>query len=151
MAFAEKTSVPVDRSKAEIDSLLRKYGADQIASSWEASGARLGFRMNGRAILFHLPLPGEDDPQEIRRRWRALVLILKGKLVAATTGITTFEEEFLAHIVTEDGRTVSEHVIPRLKNGSINGALLLSERAEAESASPRKNSEESDDEREPCS
>jgi hypothetical protein len=50
-----------------------------------------------------------------REGWRALVLAIKAKLEAVEAGITTFETEFLAHIVLPDGRTVGEHAIPKLE------------------------------------
>ncbi len=48
--------------------------------------------------------------QACRQRWRALVLVVKAKLEAVETGITTFEQEFMAHIVLPDGKTVGERV-----------------------------------------
>jgi hypothetical protein len=39
-------------------------------------------------------------------------LVIKAKLEAVESGIACFEEEFMAHIVLPDGRTVGEHVIP---------------------------------------
>lgn len=63
---------------------------------------------------------------ENRRRWRSLVLVMKAKLVAIEDKITTFEEEFLAHAVTDDGRTVYERLAPQL---SIGGPLALGVRS----------------------
>jgi hypothetical protein len=37
--------------------------------------------------------------QAVRQRWRALVLVIKAKLEAVESGITSFEDEFLAHTV----------------------------------------------------
>jgi hypothetical protein len=62
--------------------------------------------------------------QACRSRWRALLLCIKAKLEACAVGITTFDSEFLAHIVTGDGRTVAERIVPQLTNG---GPLLLTE------------------------
>ena len=51
--------------------------------------------------------------QEVRRMWRALALVIKAKLEAVESGITTFDEEFLAHIVMPDGCTIGEaHMKP---------------------------------------
>ena len=36
MAYAENTSVPVEKSKAEIERILQCYGADQSISGWDA-------------------------------------------------------------------------------------------------------------------
>ena len=34
MSFAEGPSVPIERSKAEIESMLVRYGAEQFVSGW---------------------------------------------------------------------------------------------------------------------
>jgi len=36
--YAEGTSVPADRSRAEIERTLTRYGADQFAYGWRATG-----------------------------------------------------------------------------------------------------------------
>lgn len=161
MAYAEKTSVTVDRSRAEIESLLRRYGADQFVSGWEFSRALIGFRAHSKQVRFELTLPDPKDAifqpkrkihrrwngragrsvvvgasgdryeAEVRRRWRALALVVKAKLEAVATGITTFETEFMAHIVMPDGRTVGEHVVPRIEAAYATGKVraLLPESA----------------------
>lgn len=127
--YAEGTSVPVERTRAEIERVLAKFGADQLvnASSMSPPAVLIGFRAKGKLIRFHLPLPGvrevlgvdTDKPKnpsradelmsaEIRRRWRALLLVLKAKLEAVESGITTFEQEFYAHILLPGGMTVYE-------------------------------------------
>jgi hypothetical protein len=84
-------------------------------------------------VLIRLPLPTPDDvrltgrgqvrtsadmtaalKREERRRWRALFLALKAKLVSIEEGIETFDDAFLAHIVAADGRTVADHLAPQL-------------------------------------
>jgi hypothetical protein len=64
---------------------------------------------------------------EIRRLWRALALVVKAKLEAVESGITTFESEFMAHIVMPDGKTVAEHVVPAIaqayETGRVAGLL----------------------------
>jgi hypothetical protein len=141
--YAASTQVSPEKSKAEIEELLRKYGADQFFSGWadgtgeDGGKAALGFRCQGRFVRFVLPLPSKGErrfhrhrgssyltvsdaaarerwEQEVRRRWRALALVIKAKLEAVSTGITSFESEFLAHIVMPDGRTVGEHVVPAI-------------------------------------
>ncbi len=53
--------------------------------------------------------------QGCRQRWRALALAIKAKLEAVECGIVTFDQEFLAHIVGPDGRTVGETIIPMIE------------------------------------
>lgn len=53
--------------------------------------------------------------QATRQRWRALLLVVKAKLEAVESGISTFENEFLAHIVLPSGGTVAEWLVPQLQ------------------------------------
>ena len=55
-----ETDVPADKSKAEIEKILARYGADQFMYGWEASRAVIGFRYSGKMARIILPLP---DPQ----------------------------------------------------------------------------------------
>jgi hypothetical protein len=138
--YAAKTEVSTARSKAEIETLLERYGADRFMTGWGDGQAFLGFRCEARMLKFVLPFPefGEFQAtptgrtraanvvnraydQEVRRRWRALALVIKAKLEAVETGITTFESEFLAHIVMPDGKTVAEHTIPKIEDAYSTG------------------------------
>ena len=123
--YASATTVPAERSRMEIERLLAKYGADQFAAGWDLENATLAFRARGRMVKFVLALPKKDDrqftvtgargllrssdtafhawDQEVRRRWRALLLVIKAKLEAVDSGISDFESEFLANIQLQDG------------------------------------------------
>lgn len=135
MKYASNTSVSSDRSRAEIEKTLSRYGASKFMYGWEESRAVIGFQMKDRMVKFILPMPSKADPeicktdrgkdrsptaiesafeQAQRQRWRALNLVVKAKLEAVETGITTFEEEFLAHMVLPNGKTVSEELVPQL-------------------------------------
>lgn len=124
MAYAESTSVPVERSKAEVERLLAKYGASDFGYIQRPDAAHLMFRANDRNVMFKigLPKPGERRPRnsrsspevlrdrEIRRRWRALTLVIKAKLESVASGIEVFEDAFLAQIVLPNGSTVGDQV-----------------------------------------
>lgn len=133
MRYASKTTVTVDRSRAEIEKTLARYGATSFAYGWENSKALIGFKANGRTIRFMLPLPDREDfthgrsrrrrtkdqiekacDQAKRQRFRALALAIKAKLEMVESGITTFEEEFLAHIVLPSGETIGDWISPQL-------------------------------------
>ncbi len=126
--YAEGTSVSVEKSKAEIERLLSRYGATAFASGWAIGRALIQFEAQGRRIRFVLPLPdpserrfthsaAKDQPrtheaaraaweQACRQDWRALALVVKAKLEAVAANITSFEQEFYAHIVLPNGETV---------------------------------------------
>lgn len=54
--------------------------------------------------------------QEERRIWRVLYYHLKGLFEAANTGVLEFRELILPYIVTKDGRTIAEHILPGLES-----------------------------------
>lgn len=136
MAYAKDTSVSVSKSEAEIKAVIRRYGATSFASFETALAAMIAFEMQGRRVVFKLPLPDRhskqftetpsgrwarsekqaDDAfeQACRSRWRALLLCIKAKLESVEAGIETFEDAFLAHIQMPDGLTVGEHVKPTI-------------------------------------
>lgn len=134
--FAAQTEVSVEKSRVEIEKQIMRYGATHTAFMSAPGRAMIAFEANERRVVFELPLPDIADKkfdrtpggrkrldpsrrmevweQACRQRWRALALVIKAKLEAVESGITTFEEEFLAHIVMPDGMTVGNHVRPTI-------------------------------------
>ena len=111
--YAENTSVTADKSRAEIERTLQRYGADAFVYGWdtEMDAAMVQFRAADRVIRFLIPMPDRFDPeftktptgreraeaqahsaweQAGRQRWRALALVIKAKLEAVEAGITEF-------------------------------------------------------------
>ena len=145
--YASSTEVSTDRSKAEIERILARYGADQFMSGWESRRAVLGFRIHGRQVRIDLPLPdrnadefrltpskkyerSESDQvrayeQACRQLWRALALVVKAKLEAVEARIATFDEEFLSYIVLPDNTTVGEHLLPQVAQSYLDGKMPL--------------------------
>lgn len=127
MGFAENSSVPVGRTQEEIKRTLTKYGATGFMFGEGSGQALVMFEIKSRRVKFILPLPknpnSQKDLQTERTRWRCLLLAIKAKLECAATGITTFEQEFMAHIVMPDGLTVSEHLTPRIAEAYQSGKM----------------------------
>ncbi|ODT86692.1 hypothetical protein [Phenylobacterium sp. SCN 70-31] len=147
--YASETTVSVEKSRIEIERTLARYGADAFAYFAEANRAMVAFRMADRQIKFVLTLPERNLPefthhsrgprtaeaaltsweQACRQRWRALALVIKAKLEAVAAGITTIEDEFLAHTLLPDGSTVGEWAKPQLNEayqlGHMPTTLLL--------------------------
>lgn len=141
--FAADTSVTSTASKAEIERIVERYGAGQFMSGWSQEYAVIAFSMEARQVKFILPLPSRDEQrfthhsrgprtpeaatkeweQACRQRWRALALVIKAKLEAVESGISVFEDEFMANIVLPGGRTVSEEVRPRIAEAYSGGAV----------------------------
>lgn len=147
--FAESTTVSPERSRAEIETVINRYGADAFGYGIEAGRAMVQFRCKGKYVRFVLVMPdpkekrfwtirlnqssriGTRTPQqaavahdqEIRQKWRALYLVVKAKLEAVESGITTFEQEFMAHIVLPDGRTAGDAILPGIEQAYSTGKL----------------------------
>lgn len=123
--FAQKTQVPVERTKTAIDALLRKYGASEYVSGWDHHTGRcfVQFTMDSCRVRMNLLIPTNATAVYEREQWRALFLVTKAKLVAVEAQISTFQEEFLAHIVTKDGRTIGERMMPALEAAAAEGEL----------------------------
>ena len=144
MTYAATTSVAVSKTKGEIDGLLRKHKATAFATMEEESRATIAFHMQGRHIVFRLPLPDpkakqftltargqarsptaslEAWEQACRSRWRALFLCIKAKLESVESNIETFEDAFLAHVMMPDGITVGEHTKPLIARSYETGTM----------------------------
>ncbi len=143
MTYASTTTVSVEKSRAEIERILERYGADQFGYGRDDSRglASIQFRANGRHVRFLLVLPSRQAKefvqssrgprsadaahkaweQACRQRWRALVLCVKAKLEAVEAQISTFEDEFMAHIVLPSGDTVGEVMRPQIERAYLTG------------------------------
>lgn len=143
--YASNTNVSCDKSRAEIDRTITKHGATQFMYGWQENRVVIQFVCKSRHIRFQLLLPARNNPrfsktptgrkkrnpaaqeaaweQACRQRWRALALVIKAKLEAVETGITSFDDEFLAHIVLPNGQTVGQHVLPNL-NAAVSGGNI---------------------------
>jgi hypothetical protein len=141
MRYAKGTSVSVEKSRGEIERTLKRFGASEFAYAWKQKEglAIIAFKARNLQIKFTMRLPLESDDRftktsygsdrsqdaaerlweaEAKQSWRALALLVKAKLAAVEASITSFEEEFLSHIVIphQDGRIsmVGEWLIPQL-------------------------------------
>lgn len=143
MRYAQSTHVPVTQSKGEIERILQRYGATEMANGWKEDRALMQFRMNDRVIRFVLPLPRKEEfgktptgrerhsesrllnkwEQACRQRWRALALTIKAKLESAESGIEEFETAFMGQIVMPNGRTISEEVLPMIERAYKSGKM----------------------------
>ncbi|HEY2252483.1 MAG TPA: hypothetical protein VGH74_15525 [Planctomycetaceae bacterium] len=149
--YAEKTAVPIEKSRAEIEGILRRHGCTAFGHRWSENMAVIEFVAHDRVVRFDLPLPPRDNfkkrkvrgffvnatpdqqsaahDQACRQRWRALALAVKAKFEAIAAGISEFEEEFLAYVVDPETRqTIGELLRPQIAErylGRQSGQLLL--------------------------
>lgn len=143
--YARDTQVSTEASRGEIERTLTRYGATSFAYGWQGSKAVVQFAAEGRHVQFTMELPDKDDPdftmtpagkrtrsddqafkaweQACRQRWRALNLVIKAKLEAVESGISEFEEEFLANIVLPNGKTVGAWMRPQVEEAYSTGKM----------------------------
>lgn len=130
--YAADTTVPVGRTRDEIERTLARYGATGFMFGQQIDRAAVAFLIHGRHVRFVIPLPPPDDrafthtpssrqrrtdaqaqaawQTAIKSRWRALGLIIKAKLEAVAAGVVEFDVEFMPNLVMPDGRTVGDAV-----------------------------------------
>ncbi len=146
--YAKNTTVGSDASRAEIERILTRWGADEYAYMMSRDKAQIAFTYKGMRVRFILPLPDRMDrefthhsrgkrtdsaaaaayEQAVRQKWRALALVVKAKLEAVESDISTFEQEFYAHLVLPSGQTVFEATaqqVSRMVESGDRGPLML--------------------------
>lgn len=142
--FADTTKVPAERTRAEIESTLKKYSASSFASGWNDTEAFVAFRSHDRMVRFKIKLPDPKDrkfthdksnykrsenkaqefyEQAVRTLWRRLLLCIRAKLESVASGIESFETAFSAHILLPNGQTVGEWVGPQIANAYATGDM----------------------------
>lgn len=143
--YAAQTTVTSEQSRNEIERILRRYGADDFAYATNRNRAMIGFTAEQRQVRFILPMPDPADrefthtptrgtprsagerekayEQAVRQKWRALALMVKAKLEAVDSGIVTFEQEFLPHIILPGGTTVYESIAPQIATSYDTGQI----------------------------
>lgn len=145
--FAENTSVSVIQTRAEIEKTLMRYGVFERQFTDTTGKSVIQFKSSNRLVRFTLTLPDQNEPrfkvdgnkrtrspekkiaaweQACRQKWRALYLGIKAKLEIVSSGIATFEEEFLAHVVMPNGQTVGELTTPAIEKSYAANLNLLS-------------------------
>jgi len=130
--YGQRTNVTIERSRAELEELLRRYGATELLSGWTPRQAFVGFTMAHRSVKLSAPMPDRAEfastgkrrrtekqidaahEQAQRQRWRALVLVVRAKLEAVDIGLSSIEDEFMADLVLPGGATFGHVMRERL-------------------------------------
>jgi hypothetical protein len=140
--YASNTTVPVSRSRDEIENTLARFGATGFAYFNQMPKVAIAFEIRGIRVVMNMTMPAreqfeldsrgklrtasaidKDHEQACRQRWRTLANAIKAKLAMVDDGISTIEREFLADIVTPNGETVGDRLIPQLEEISRGGML----------------------------
>ena len=128
MDYARNTSVSIDSSRAEVDRLLRRAGAQKCMSGWDDDSAFVAFVMDNVPVKLSIQMPKKEKfvqtetgrqrkqssvnqawEQACRQRMREFCLLLKSKLVSVSIGLRSIEHEFYADIcLPSTGKTIFE-------------------------------------------
>lgn len=147
--YAATTSVPADRSIAEVRGLLAKHGATHYMYGSGPDGDAVQFQLSERHYRFNVERPtaaalraqfmaenardyrvttranainwqGRTE-QEWRRRWRARLLWLKALLEFVDD--VPLEQSMLANLVLPDGNTFGNWAGPQVEKMYEGGAM----------------------------
>lgn len=137
--YAEGTGTSVSKSREEIERTLKRYGAHGFMYGDTGGVAAVMFEMGERRYRIELRYPRETDfigPQrrtqaalkaaqeaEVKRMWRALLMIIKAKLEAVKSKITTVEDEFLSSTVMVNNQVVKEWIGPQISEMYQSGQM----------------------------
>jgi hypothetical protein len=115
----DKTRVPIAQSQNEIRQLV--YGHKGTGISFMSHPPREGFEalVTMQEDAYHIRVmatckKGAEREQEERRVWRVLYWHLKAMFEAADSGVIAVEDIIMPYVVTPDGRTIAEHIAPKL-------------------------------------
>ena len=134
--YAKDTEVSVEKSQMELERTLERFGATGFMRGWDkqANVAVLVFEIRSRRVKLTVPMPTLEDvsrrkdgssrpiqhrkgalDQATKQRWRAFNLIVKAKLEAIESGISTIEDEFMANILLPSGQTIGQWMQPQIE------------------------------------
>lgn len=133
MAY-EATNVAVPKSQESIRKLILANGGTAIGfiSQPPVEGFQAQVAIDGmtysirisatvkvkekarRRRRYGMPPKNDDADKATRRVWRVLYYHLKSVYEAANSGVMEFRELMLPYIVTKDGRTIGQHILPNL-------------------------------------
>lgn len=144
--YAERTAVPAEQRRGEIERILARYGATAFGYATTSDRAQIVFELGGRRMRVDVRLPDRKDKeftqrkdapwlsrtdaeaekryeQAIRQRWAALALYLKAVCEAIDNDLVTAETAFLPYVVLPDDRILSEAVAPQLAAAYASGQM----------------------------
>lgn len=121
MAY-ENTEVPVSKSQEGIRKMI--YAHKGTGLSLVSHPPREGFEamVTIKETPYMIRIMAEckktwnpsGKEQEERRVWRVLYWHLKAMFEAADSGVIDIRDIIMPYVVLHDGRTLSEHIVPRM-------------------------------------
>lgn len=136
MAYAQNTSVPIEKTMGELRRLAAKHKSQTFSLIEHETQAGVMMRIQDRAVRIVVPLPTCADVMKdalgrylkyskarhdrlLRQRWRAILLLLTAKFEMIELGIETFDQAFMPYLVLKSGQTMAEAVMPQISSGVL--------------------------------
>lgn len=158
--YAKGSTVTPERTKAEIERTLTRFGVSHYVCGYQENQGFVGFVYEQMPVRVTINLPEKSKyrftsqgrirhndslvikawEQACREHWRGLLLLVKAKLVAIENKHSTFRREFMADMVLPNGGTIEQWLTPKidilLETGKMPQALLPGLTGDKEIASP---------------
>ena len=144
MSYAKETSVPVSKTRLDIEYLLKSAGATEYIQGNSGNTHAIAWTLEGKKYRLTMTIPDINSPEVLytptkitrapsaakkyweqleRSMWRQLYIIIKAKLVAVESGIRTMEQEFREDMLLPNGQTVGEYVGPQIEQAYLTGNM----------------------------
>jgi hypothetical protein len=145
MSYASGTSVPVERSKAELSTVLAAHGCDDVCIGDSAAQRKIMILFSYREIRCRLTIPtpalqeerfrltatkrrrtpdeaAEAWRQEMRRVWRVIVLTVKARFEEIDNALFTPAQALVSWALLADGTTIHDRADAAVKRLSEHGS-----------------------------
>lgn len=138
MAY-EGTEVPISRSQEQIRTMIYAHKGTGVMTISQPPMEGFEALVTLQSKPYHIRVLAhcrEKDSrgykiekrgieQEQRRVWRVLHWHLKAMFEAADSGVLSIEEIIMPYVVTHDGRTIAEHILPKLHEAVVSNPRFL--------------------------
>jgi hypothetical protein len=140
--YAKNTTVSIERSRQELEVILRRVGADKVMIGWDGDTTFVAFAINGIPVKQTIIMPPKEEfaqteqgrdrneqsklkawEQACRQRMREHVVLLKAKLIAITLGFRTIKQEFMADICLPSGNTMEQEYGSQIDKAIATGKI----------------------------
>jgi bisphosphoglycerate-independent phosphoglycerate mutase (AlkP superfamily) len=146
MNYANKTSVPVDRSMSQVRQVLQKHKAQAVAIAETDEGAATKFVFEGKPYQFVIKYPAIVEERialtssgkkrttaqalaeieaEKRRLWRCMVLYIKAAIEAHANGLIDLKRSMVGHMLLPSGKTFYSEIEHNIEKFEANPRFML--------------------------
>ena len=140
--YARNTTVSIERSRQELEVILRRAGADKVMLGWDGDISFVAFVIDDIPVKQRIEMPPRSEfnetetgrerkqnaalvawEQACRQRMREHVVLLKAKLIAINMGLRTIKQEFMSDICLPGGNTIGQQFDSQIEKALQTGKL----------------------------